>query len=151
MSGRPTTIAGIALGIGVLLAIQLAAAAAQRGFEHGVENLAGRAALEITQAPMGIDERNLPGLAWLQELGQVTPIVEGTAVFTAADGMSQVLTVFGIDILTDAAFRDYAFAAFADRASGRRRPRRAVGARRRRVNARRATSCRCSATSMASC
>lgn len=111
-----TTIAGIALGIGVLLAIQLAAAAAQRGFEHGVENLAGRAALEITQAPLGIDERKLPGLAWLQELGQVTPIVEGTAVFTAADGMSQVLTVFGIDILTDAAFRDYAFAAFADRA-----------------------------------
>ena len=109
-----TTIAGIALGIGVLLAIQLAAAAAQRGFEHGVENLAGRAALEITQAPMGIDERRLPELAWLQELGQVTPIVEGSAVFTGADGMSQVLTVFGIDILTDAAFRDYAFAAFAD-------------------------------------
>jgi putative ABC transport system permease protein len=109
-----TTIAGIALGIGVLLAIQLAAAAAQRGFEHGVENLAGRAALEITQAPMGIDERSLPELAWLQDVGQVTPIVEGTAVYTAADGMSQVLTVFGIDILTDAAFRDYAFAAFAD-------------------------------------
>ena len=109
-----TTIAGIALGIGVLLAIQLAAAAAQRGFEHGVENLAGRAALEITQAPMGIDERRLPELAWLQELGQVTPIIEGTVVYTAADGMSQVLTVFGIDILTDAAFRDYAFAAFAD-------------------------------------
>ncbi len=113
-----TTIAGIALGIGVLLAIQLAAAAAQRGFEHGVENLAGRAALEITQAPMGIDERNLPELAWLQELGQVTPIVEGTAVYTDADGWSQVLTVFGIDILTDAAFRDYAFAAFANGANG---------------------------------
>jgi putative ABC transport system permease protein len=123
-----TTIAGIALGIGVLVAIQLAAAAAQRGFEHGVENLAGRAALEITQAPMGIDERNLPRLAWLQELGQVTPIVEGTAVFTAADGMSQVLTVFGIDILTDAAFRDYAFAAFADRAPAEADAATAVGA-----------------------
>lgn len=109
-----TTIAGIALGIGVLLAIQLAASAAQRGFEHGVENLAGRAALEITQAPMGIDERRLPELAWLQDVGQVTPIVEGTAVFTDANGVSQVLTVFGIDILTDAAFRDYAFAAFAE-------------------------------------
>jgi putative ABC transport system permease protein len=117
-----TTIAGIALGIGVLLAIQLAAAAAQRGFEHGVENLAGRAALEITQAPMGIDERNLPELAWLQELGQVTPIVEGTAVYTDANGWSQVLTVFGIDILTDAAFRDYAFATFANGADGASKP-----------------------------
>ena len=68
-----TTIAGIALGIGVLLAIQLAASAAQRGFEHGVENLAGRAALEITQAPMGIDERNLPDLAWLHLVGP-TPV-----------------------------------------------------------------------------
>jgi putative ABC transport system permease protein len=113
-----TTIAGIALGIGVLLAIQLAAAAAQRGFEHGVENLAGRAALEITQSPRGVDERQLPALAWLQVVGQVTPIIEGTALWTASDGMSQVLTVFGVDILTDAAFRDYAFAALADGAAG---------------------------------
>ncbi len=105
-----TTIAGIALGIGVLLAIQLASSAALRGFEHGVESLAGRAALEITQAPLGIDERKLPGLLWLQEYGQVTPVIEGEAVWTAPDGRSrEVLKVLGIDILSDQAFRDYAF------------------------------------------
>jgi putative ABC transport system permease protein len=128
-----TTIAGIALGIAVVLAMQLASAAALRGFEHGVESLAGRAALEVTQAPLGIDERRLPSLQWLQDYGQVTPIIEGEAIWTApgsggggassaggaggagapgstgANASREVLKVLGIDILTDQAFRDYAF------------------------------------------
>src|SRR5262249_9356771 len=111
-----TTIAGIALGIGVLLAIQLASSAALHGFEHGVESLAGRAALEITQAPLGIDERRLPSLLWLQEYGQVTPVIEGEAVWTAPTSggagalpSREILKVLGIDILSDQAFRDYAF------------------------------------------
>jgi putative ABC transport system permease protein len=104
-----TTIAGIALGIAVLLAIQLASSAALRGFASSVDSLAGRAALEITEAPLGVDERRLPALQWLQDYGQVTPIVEGEAAWTAPDGSQQVLRVLGIDILTDLAFRDYAF------------------------------------------
>lgn len=114
-----TTVAGIALGIAVVLAIQLASSAALRGFATSVESLAGRAALEITEPPLGIDERRLPSLLWLQNYGAVTPIVEGDAVWMASDGSPdiggradaapQVLRVLGIDILTDLAFRDYAF------------------------------------------
>jgi putative ABC transport system permease protein len=104
-----TTVAGIALGIAVLLAIQLASSAALRGFASSVDSLAGRAALEISEAPLGLDERRLPGLQWLQDYGQVTAIVEGDATWTSPDGTQQVLRVLGIDILTDLAFRDYAF------------------------------------------
>jgi putative ABC transport system permease protein len=98
----------------VVLAIQLASSAALRGFASSVESLAGRATLEITQAPLGIDERRLPSLIWLQDYGQVTPVIEGEASFTAPESggsarSTTVLKILGIDILTDLAFRDYAF------------------------------------------
>src|SRR5262249_11095829 len=58
-----------------------------------------------------------------QDYGAVTPVIEGDAVWMASDGSPdiasltpasgdaapQVLRVLGIDILTDLAFRDYAF------------------------------------------
>jgi putative ABC transport system permease protein len=105
------TIVSIALGIAAVLAIQLASAGAVRGFERALESLAGRAALEVTQAPRGLDERRLPALPWLQDYGQVTPIIQGEATWVGAGGAQEVLTVLGVDILTDQAFRDYAFAA----------------------------------------
>jgi putative ABC transport system permease protein len=105
-----TTMAGIALGIAVVLAIQLAAASARGGFEQAIESLAGRAALEISAPVGGIDERRLPAWRWLQDVGEVTPIVEGEATWTAPNGRAELLQVFGVDILTDVAFRDYAFA-----------------------------------------
>lgn len=106
------TIISIALGIAAVLAIQLASAGAVHGFERALESLAGRAALEVTQAPRGIDETRLPPLAWLQDEGQVTPIIQGDATWVGRDGRQELLTVLGVDILTDQAFRDYAFTAF---------------------------------------
>jgi putative ABC transport system permease protein len=106
-----TTIVGIALGIAVVLAIRLAAASALAGFEQAVDSTAGRASLEITQPPLGIDERGLPSLQWLQDVGQVTPIVEGEATWPRPDGRAELLQVLGVDILSDRAFRDYDFTA----------------------------------------
>jgi putative ABC transport system permease protein len=106
------TIVSIALGIAAVLAIQLASAGAVHGFERALESLAGRAALEVTQAPRGVDERRLPALSWLQDYGQVTPIIQGDATWVGRDGSQEVLTVLGVDILTDQAFRDYAFSTF---------------------------------------
>lgn len=105
-----TTLLGIALGVAVVLAIQLASAGAVRGFERAVEAVAGRASLEITGATGRIDETVLPDLLWLQDVGDVTPIIEGEAIWTAPDGSPSLLRVLGIDILTDRAFREYAFA-----------------------------------------
>src|SRR5262249_20805514 len=71
------------------------------------------AALEITELPLGIDERQLFGMIWLQDYGQVTPVIEGEVTWTPAAAATaqppEVLKVLGIDILTDLAFRDYAF------------------------------------------
>ncbi len=105
-----TTVIGIALGIAVVLAVRLAATSAVRGFERAVESLAGRASLEITQSALGVDESGLPALAWLEDFGRATPVIEGEAVWKAPDGTQEMLRVLGVDILTDQAFRDYVFA-----------------------------------------
>ena len=57
-----TTILGIALGVAVVVAIQLTNAASVRGFETALDTVAGKAAIEIAGTG-GVDERLLPELA----------------------------------------------------------------------------------------
>ncbi len=71
-----TTIAGIALGIAVVIAIQLTNGSSVRGFETALDTVAGRASIEIV-GPGGVDERLLPTLGWLREFGTVAPVIEG--------------------------------------------------------------------------
>lgn len=115
-----TTAAGIALGIAMVIAIQLTNASSVRGFETALETVSGHAAVELT-APGGLDETLLPGLGWLREYGDVSPVIEGDmAIVTDASPAtlrprrSEALRVLGVDILHDRAIRDYAVAAHAD-------------------------------------
>ena len=79
-----TTIAGIALGIGVVIAIQLTNSSSVRGFETALDTVSGRASIEILGSG-GIDETLLPSLGWLREFGPVSPVIEGDmAIVTAA-------------------------------------------------------------------
>ena len=54
-----TTVVGIALGIAVVIAIQLTNASSVRGFETALDTVSGRASIEIA-GPGGIDETLLP-------------------------------------------------------------------------------------------
>ena len=51
-----TTIIGVALGIAVVIAIQLTNASSVRGFETALETVAGKTAVEIIGAGTGVDE-----------------------------------------------------------------------------------------------
>jgi putative ABC transport system permease protein len=98
---------GIALGVAVVVSVQMANAGSLRGFESAIEALSGRAALEIVSAGPGVDETRLQELIWLAEYGQVSPVLEGEAAYeTRASGIES-LRVLGIDILADRSFRDY--------------------------------------------
>ncbi len=115
-----TTAAGIALGIAMVIAIQLTNASSVRGFETALETVSGHAAVELT-APGGLDETLLPGLGWLREYGDVSPVIEGDMALvtdaspaTLRPRRSEALRVLGVDILRDRAIRDYAVAAHAD-------------------------------------
>ena len=110
-----TTVAGIALGIGVVIAIQLTNASSVRGFETALDTVSGRASIEILGTG-GIDETLLPSLGWLREFGAVSPVIEGdmaivTPAVTAVTPVtpatarrprrSEAVKVLGVDILRD--------------------------------------------------
>jgi putative ABC transport system permease protein len=98
---------GIALGVAVVVSVQMANAGSVRGFETAIETLSGKAALEIVSTGLGVEETRLQGLEWLAEHGQVSPVLEGEAAFQTSPSGRESLRVLGIDILSDRSFRDY--------------------------------------------
>ena len=74
------TVASLAVGVGVVVAIQLANGASVRGFETALEAVAGRTSLEVTGAGAGLDEARLAELEWLREYGLVSPVIDADVV-----------------------------------------------------------------------
>ena len=101
------TALGVALGVSVMLAIQLANQGSLRGFSAALDAVSGKAALEITCPPLGVDETLVPQLAWLREIGMATPVIEADVTAQTGQG-SETLRLIGIDALRDPALRDYA-------------------------------------------
>src|SRR5262245_48950995 len=96
------TIAGIALGIGVVVAVQLAVSRAIASFNDSVDLLAGTADLAITANGRALPEEIIRKLDWIWDYGAMTPIVEGRAL--SDQGPVQV---FGVDLLSEGASNDY--------------------------------------------
>ncbi len=123
-----TTVVGIALGIAVVIGIQLTNASSIRGFETALDTVAGRTSIEIVSNG-GIDESRLRALGWLRQFGTVSPVIQGDMAIVSgppATGRpgasdraptgalaqvrrtrSEAVRVLGVDILRDQPFRDY--------------------------------------------
>ena len=130
------TVASLAVGVGVVVAIQLANGASVRGFETALEAIAGRTSLEVTATGAGLDETRLAELDWLREYGLVSPVIDADvalAVTSAAaspgavgaptpdtagiqpvagppidsPAVLETVRLLGVDILRDRPFRDY--------------------------------------------
>lgn len=108
------TVLGIALGIAVVIAIQMTNAGSLRGFEKAIETVSGKTSLEVIGAGLGFDELLLNELGWLREFGQVSPVIEGDAQATTGQNESEALRVLGVDVLRDRSFRDYKLLEFAN-------------------------------------
>ncbi|MEO8075379.1 MAG: ABC transporter permease, partial [Acidobacteriota bacterium] len=102
-----TTVLGIALGVAVIVAIQLTNASALAGFETALDTVSGKTSLEIAGPGVGVDEERLPGLLWLRTYGEVAPIIEGEFVLRRPGAPTETLRVLGVDMLRDQSFRDY--------------------------------------------
>jgi putative ABC transport system permease protein len=118
-----TTVLGVALGIAVVVAIQLTNDSSVRGFETALETVAGKTAVEIV-ATGGINEDVLPSLGWLREFGVASPVVEGNAALVVGDLTIlsprdlEAVRVLGVDILRDLPFRDYQLLEVGDSGGG---------------------------------
>lgn len=101
------TIAGIALGVSVLLAISLANHTALNKFKETVDLVSGKANLEIrSTATPYVDQSILQNLNWLWMVGgKYSPIIQETVVVPGESG--QLVQMIGIDMLADADFKSY--------------------------------------------
>ena len=109
------TVLSLAVGVGVVVAIQLANVSSVRGFSSALDTISGRTSLEITSPGVGLDEERLANLPWLQEFGFVSPIVDVDVLIAPKDDNQlgydstefELIRLLGIDILRDRMLRDY--------------------------------------------
>ena len=96
---------GVAIGVAMIVAIDLANGSAQRAFTLGTETVTGRATHQIFGGPSGLDEQVYTRLR--TELGYrlSAPVVEGYVRAPQLD--AQPMRLLGIDPLADAPFRSY--------------------------------------------
>lgn len=98
-------ILGIALGVSVVIAIDIANVSARRAFELSTETVTGKATHQIVGGPSGIDENVYARLRRLPLPGLSTPVI---SEIVSSEQMGDIpLELLGIDPFTEAPFRSY--------------------------------------------
>ncbi|HVN75894.1 MAG TPA: ABC transporter permease [Thermoanaerobaculaceae bacterium] len=97
-----TTVVGVAAGIAALVATVAASGAAVASLREGVDEIAGRARLEVSAAA-GVPELLLGRFRPLTPDAVVVPVIEETALLPA---LGDAVRVLGVDLLVDGQVRD---------------------------------------------
>ena len=95
------TVAAVALGVAVIVAVDLASEASMGSFRSSLESLQGSASYEITQVG-GIPESTYGELARLEEPLEFSPRIESFALVPAT---GEQVPLFGVDLVGDMRFR----------------------------------------------
>jgi putative ABC transport system permease protein len=102
------TIIGIAVGVGVVVAVQLANQSALRAFRESVDAIAGRANYQIVSDSGRLDENVLFRLQPLWRDGaRFAPVIDVEGI---VEPTQQPIRLLGVDLLSDLHFRDYRYA-----------------------------------------
>ena len=89
------TLAAVALGVAVIVAVDLAGEASMGSFRSSLESLQGSASYEITQVG-GIAEAVYGDLVRLEEPLAFSPRIEG---FALLPGAGEEVALFGVDLI----------------------------------------------------
>lgn len=101
------TIAGVALGVAVLVAMRMANQTVLAGFHRTVTGIAGRTQLQVHAGDLGFAEEVLERVQALPEVAAAAPVIEA-ALDTGLAGQGYLLVV-GVDMTGDRSLRDYDF------------------------------------------
>jgi putative ABC transport system permease protein len=96
---------GIALGVAVVVSVDLSSASARRAFALSAEAVTGRATHQVVGGPRGLDERVLVQLSREAGIHPLAPVVEGWVSVQGAPG--RTLRLLGVDPFSEAPFRPY--------------------------------------------
>jgi putative ABC transport system permease protein len=102
------TILGIAVGVAVVVAIELSNRSALRAFRESVDAVAGRANYQIVTEAVPLDEEVLARLQPLWNDGvRFAPVIDVDGV---TEPVQLPVRLLGVDLLSDLHFRDYRYA-----------------------------------------
>lgn len=94
------TVLGVALGVAVLVAIDLANESAVASFKNTLNDVAGRAVLTVRGNGQGLDGSMVRELREFEEISSISPLIQGNAIWRPADDRApETLLLFGIDML----------------------------------------------------
>jgi putative ABC transport system permease protein len=99
---------GIALGVAVVVAVDLANASATRAFEVSTDAVAGRATHQIIGGPQGLDEATYVDLRRGGLLGDAVPAAPVVTEYVSSPQLGdRLVQLLGVDAFVEARFRDY--------------------------------------------
>ncbi len=105
------SVLGVALGVAVVVAIDLANASAQRAFTLSTEAVVGRTTHQVTGGPGGLPEETYRRLVLAAGIDEAAPVVEDWVTVErqagAAPDAPRVLHLLGVDPFAEAPFRPY--------------------------------------------
>jgi putative ABC transport system permease protein len=102
------TILGIVLGVGVIVAIAIVNRSLTTSFQSTIDQIAGKAVLQVANGESGIREDLFPVVRDTAGVQGAAAAVDGFLPVSGA--AAERLYVYGVDLLTDFAIRDHQFA-----------------------------------------
>ncbi len=96
---------GIALGVAVVVAIDIANESARRAFVLATQSVVGRATHQIVGGPNGLSEEVYRGLRLNGKVRALAPVVESDVA--ATDYPGRIFHMLGVDVFAEAPFRPY--------------------------------------------
>jgi len=96
---------GIALGVAVIVAIDLANAGVSRSFQLSTESLTGKATHQILGGPMGLDQEIYRRLRVDLGLRKAAPTIQGILKVQELNG--KTMSLMGVDPFAESGFRNY--------------------------------------------
>jgi putative ABC transport system permease protein len=101
------TFLGIILGVGVIVAIAVVNRSLTTSFQSTIDQIAGKAVLQVSNGESGIVESEFPVIRDTVGVQDAAAEVDGFLPVRGAE--KERLYVYGVDLLTDSAIRDYRF------------------------------------------
>jgi putative ABC transport system permease protein len=99
------TLAGIAMGVGLFVAMHTANRSIFHAFDQTVDQIAGATQLQVSAGEFGFDESVLERVQSVSQVSIAVPVIEAT-VDTKIPGQGNIL-ILGIDMTGDRSLRDY--------------------------------------------
>ena len=96
-------VAGIAVGVAVTLAIDLANGSAEKAFRLSTAAVTGKATHQVVSGPGGLPEEIFPRIVLEGTTAPAAPVVEETVMLSS--GVSRSLRLLGLDPTAEAPFR----------------------------------------------